>query len=445
MEDIGADIGRSAGDIGIGLSTASAGSCNEWVAAVNRLQVHGLPDRAAFGVEGGKSLENLGRAGFARFMNIESFAVTADLGAHGLRVDKQAGEPEVGDAVLHVVGVHGDREITEAFTIALIDGFLLDDVFIEVRNLAPDNAGNDVGHAVVVTQFFVLVPGGSLTGLGRPLADLVGVFLRVCQEHAAGGTGDDLVAVEGDAVIIAEGAGLLSFIGSAEAFGSVFDNQGGMGFADGPDFVHFGGGTVKVGKHNQSGIGVEFEGLLKGTGVHVPGVVLGIDENSLAVLIGNGVNGRIKSHVRAEDAMAGEGTGVRAGLAVELFARESDGQVKGGGAGGEADGIAAADIGSNLLFDLVDVGADGGDPVGADGLVHPSLFIAVHGGRGKPDFVFKRGDPGKARIGKKMIHSSKLKVQSLKTGIFCCSGGSRYFRKRGIKVQVLLTGAHCFI
>ena len=76
-------------------------------------------------------------------------------------------------------------------------------MFIKIRKLSSDDAGNDVGHTVVVANFFMLIPEGVFSGLSGPLSDLIGVFLGIGHEHTTGRSGDDLVAVEGNTVVVA--------------------------------------------------------------------------------------------------------------------------------------------------------------------------------------------------------------------------------------------------
>ena len=50
-EDIRADVDSGSSDVGVALSSSVAFDCDESVAAVDRLHVHGLPDGTAFGIE----------------------------------------------------------------------------------------------------------------------------------------------------------------------------------------------------------------------------------------------------------------------------------------------------------------------------------------------------------------------------------------------------------
>ena len=93
-----------------------------------------------------------------------------------------------------------------------------------------------------------------------------------------------------------------------------------------------------------------------------------------------------------------------AGLAVEGFAAEFHGEVEGGGSGGQADGALAADHFGGGAFDFVDVGAEGGDPVGADGFVDPLLLLAVHGGGGEPELGRERRKAGETGVLDEICH-----------------------------------------
>ena len=53
---------------------------------------------------------------------------------------------------------------------------------------------------------------------------------------------------------------------------------------------------------------------------------------------------------------------------------------------------------------LVDVPADGGNPVRLDGFVHPSLLVSVHRRAGKPEFTFKRAYPAESRVSQQTVH-----------------------------------------
>lgn len=353
--------------------------------------MHGFPDGAALGVHGGDAVQYLRGAALALLVHVHGLGLAAHLLAHGGLVDNQATEPEVRFAIHGIVGVHGHGEALQAFLVAHVDGLFLGDVFVEVGHLAADHAGDYVAHAVVVADFFVLIPRGCLAALGAPLADLLGVFPAVGEEHAAAASGDDLVAVEADGAVVAEVAGLLALVGCPEAFGGVFDKEGIVLFADGADFVDLARRSVQMNKHHQAHVGVNFEGLFEGDGVHVPGVVFGVDEHGFAVFVGDGVHGGVEGHVAAEHLVAAETPLARLWHAVQGFACELGAKVERCGTGRECHSIHATDLLGSQALDLVDVRTHGAHPVGFVGFGNVLDFVPMHGGAREPDFLFKTG------------------------------------------------------
>ena len=87
LEDVGAYVGCGACDVGVGLRAAIALRRDERVVAVVGLQVHGLPDGTAFGVDRRNGVENLLGAGLSWFGGVKVVVVAADLGTHGIRID----------------------------------------------------------------------------------------------------------------------------------------------------------------------------------------------------------------------------------------------------------------------------------------------------------------------------------------------------------------------
>lgn len=359
------------------------------MAHVHGLHVHRFPDGAAFGVHGGDALENFRRAALAFFVDVQGLGFAAHLLTHGILVDNQATEPEVRFAVIGVVGVHQHRESLQTILVAHIDGLFLGDVLFEVGHLAAYHTSDDVAHAVVVADFLVLVPRGGLATLGAPLAHLFGVFLAVGKEHAAARAGDNLVSVEADGAVVAKVAGLLALVACAEAFGGVFDEEGVVFLADGADFVNPGRGSVEVHEYHQAHVRVNFECLFEGDRVHVPGLVFGVDEHGLAILVGDRVHGGVERHVAAEHLVVLERTFARLGHAVKGFASELSAEVERGRACGERNGVLAADLLGGEPFDLVDVRADGAHPVGFVSLGDVLDFVAVHRWAREPDLLLE--------------------------------------------------------
>ena len=257
------------------------------------------------------------------------------------------------------------------------DGALLGYVLSKVGELAADDTGYDVGHAVVVAELLMLVPRRSLAGLGRPLARLVGLRFAVGQQHAACAASDDLVAVEADGGNVAEGACLLAVDGGAEGLGGVLDEDGAVDVGYVGDLFDARRRTVEVGDHDGLGVGMQLERLLERRGVHVPGFVFAVDEYRRAALVHDGVHRGGKRHVATEDLVAG------------LDAGKFHSQVQGGGAGREGNGVVHAYVVCDLLFDGVDVGAYRGHPVGVVGFLHVAELLAVHGGGREVDLFLE--------------------------------------------------------
>ncbi len=379
----------SACDIGVCTGASVSVSGDERVAHVHGLHMHGFPDGAAFGVHGGDALEDFRRAALAFFVDVQCFGFAAHLLAHGVLVDDQAAEPKVRFAVFSIVGVHLHRESLQAFLVTHIDGLFLGDVLFEVGHLAAYHARNHVAHAVVVADFLVLVPRGSLAALGTPLANLLGVVLAVGKEHAAARAGDNLVSVEADGAVVAEVAGLLALVACTEAFGGVFDEEGVVFLADGADFVNAGRSSVEVYEHHQAYVRVNFKSLFEGDRVHVPRLVFGVDEHGFAIFVGDGVHGGVERHVAAEHLVSAERAFARLGHAVERFASEFRAEVECGSACGERDGVLAADLLGGNPFDLVDVRADGAHPVGFVSLGDILDLVAVHCRAREPDLLLE--------------------------------------------------------
>lgn len=172
-----------------------------------------------------------------------------------------------------------------------------------------------------------------------------------------------------------------------------------MSIADCPDLIHLAGRAIEVRDHREANVGIDLKGLLQRHGVHVPGVALGVDKDRFAVFVGDGIDAGVEGDVRAEDPFAGQCTGIRLRLTVEPLAGQLGRQMQRRRPAGQADCMLAADVFGHLPLNRVDIGADGGDPVGLDGLVHPPLFVAVHGRGTQPDLAGKRPDALESRLG----------------------------------------------
>lgn len=394
-EDVGADVEREAVgagaalDVGVAPCAARAVARDEGMRAVDGLHVHGLPDGTALRVDAADGVEDLRRAGFAVLRAVEGLLLATDMRAHGVRVDDEAAEPKVRLAVCRVVGVHLDRESFESLAVALVDRLFLGDVLLEVRDLAADDAGDDVRHAVVVADFLMLVPRGRLAGLGAPFADLFRVLLAVREEHAARAARDDLVAVEADAVPAAKRTGLLAFVRGAEGLRRVLEDHGAVALTDGAELVDLARRAVEVRDDDDLDLRIEREGFFEGHRVHVPRVGLRVDEDGLAVLVGDRVDRRVKRHVRAEHAMPLHSALADPWLAVEVLARQFHGEMQGRCTSGKADRIPAAHLLCDRRLHGVDVRPHRRHPVRLIGLGHILQLRAMHRRTAEPDLLWE--------------------------------------------------------
>ena len=365
-EDVHTDVFRAARDVGIRAGAAVAVTRHKGVHAEERLHVHRLPDGTALCVGGGQFFQNLRRAGLALLMDVTGVGIGSYLPAHGVGVDEQAGQPEVRLHDVRVVRIHANGQVSQAFLIPIIYGLLLGDVLLQIRQLATDDARDDVAHAVVVAGLLVLVPRGGFARLRGPFASLLRGGLVVGQQHAARRARDDLVAVEGDGIELAERARLAALVGRAEALGGVFYQCRAVLFANGADIIKLGRRAIEVRENDDLRLRMELEGLFQRDGIHVPRLALRVDEDGRRLFVNDRIDGRGERHVGAEDLVAG------------LDARELDAKVEGGRPAGQRDGVFAADLLRDLPFDHIDVRADGGHPVGLERLLHVGQFLTVH-------------------------------------------------------------------
>ena len=268
--------------------------------------MHRLPDGAALGVQRRDRLEDLCRAGFALLRSEDGVGVAALLAAHGAGIDDHTGQPVVGRGV-RFDRVHRNGQTLEALFVALVDGALLVDMLGKMRVLSPHDAGDHVGHPVIVAEFGVLIPRGGLARLGRDLAGFLGDLEVARQKAAARGAGDDLVAVVADGGIVAEGAAGLAVQGGAHRLGGVLDQERAVLLADLFDEVDPPRESVEFGADDQFDVGVDLKRLFERDGIHVPGLALGVDENRDAALVNHGVDGGVKGHIAAKNAFPLEG------------------------------------------------------------------------------------------------------------------------------------------
>ena len=77
-------------------------------------------------------------------------------------------------------------------------------MLLQIRKLPADDPGNNVAHPIVIADLLMLIPRSVLAALSRPLADFIGIFKAVGQEHSACTARYDLISIKGNAVIISK-------------------------------------------------------------------------------------------------------------------------------------------------------------------------------------------------------------------------------------------------
>ena len=374
---------------------------------VDRLQVHGFPDRPTFRVERSDRLKDLRRTALAGFIDKRSLRIGAFLQAHGLRLDQKTGQPVVR---ITVCGnrIHAYRQILQILPVPFVDRLFLRDMIFEMRQLSPDDPRNDIAHAVVVAELLMLIPGGIFPALRGPFAYLDSIFKTVRQDHAAAAAGHDLVAVERNDAVIAEHTGLHALVGRSEGFCSVFHDQGVVPVRNGADLFHFARCSVQVCQNDQLNIRIDRERMLQRLRRHVPAVLFRIDKDRFSAFVSNGIHGSVEGHIGTKYFFPLQYAPVDRHRSVQPLAGKTDHQMQRCSAAAQTDRILASDDRRAEFLHLVDILSDGAYPVGADRFVDPVLFFTVHGGRREPDFLFERLDPGKYRVIQKItfIHKS---------------------------------------
>ena len=257
-----------------------------------------------------------------------------------------------------------------------------------------------------------------LLPLSGPLANLLRVLLAVCQEHSAGGSGDDLVAVETDRVVIAQCSGLdplaVQSVFRPQGFGRVLNDQRAVPVADLLDLLHPAGRSVQVRDDDKFNVRVDLEGLLQRLRAHVPGVVLRVDKDRLAVLVSDGIDAGVKSAVRAENLVPLQRALVGLRLSVQLLSRELGSHMQRGCAAGKTNRVLHAYILGDLLLNLIYIRSYCRNPIRLDRLVYPFLLVAVHRRGRQPQFGFKRFDPFKCGIINKSVHQDPSIIYSIR-------------------------------
>lgn len=135
--------------------------------------------------------------------------------------------------------------------------------------------------------------------------------------------------------------------------------------ADGGDLIQLGRVAVQVDNDHGLGCAVQLERPVQGGRVHVPRLVLRVDEHGLRAAVGDGISRRGEGQALAEHRVAG------------LHPRKDHGQMQRRRTGGQGHRIPLAHVVAHGLFKLVDVLAQRRDPVFAERILNVFQLIAL--------------------------------------------------------------------
>lgn len=244
-----------------------AGVCDavavEGVGGAGWLQVHGLPEGAAFDVR------------FLQFGG-EFVAVTAV----GDGINEDSAQPEVGIEIRPGVLLNGDtRNVRELLGVDALDATAMCHELMDAGQLPAADARTDVAEAVVVPDFGmpVFVVRVGIPRLRRVELNPGGCLCTGADEGTAAGRGDHFVAVEGEGAIGAEGAAALSLVVRANGFASIFKHGNVVLVGDSHQFVDVGWHAVKINGNDGLGFASRLgntvhDGFFQQLGIHVPAV-----------------------------------------------------------------------------------------------------------------------------------------------------------------------------
>ena len=239
-------------------------------------------------------------------------------------------------------------------------------MLLKMGELASDHTCYNVAHTVVISYLLVLIPGCVFSALCRPFSRFVCTLKVIGQKHSAAGACYDFISVKGNCVICTEGACLPALVGCAQGLSGVLYENSAVLITDCRYLVKLRRSSVKINNHNSLNVGVQLKCLLKRSGVHIPGLPLGVYEDWYSALINNGIYRGAEGDIRAEH------------LITLLDACQLHSQVQRGCACGKSYGILTAYLLTGKPFHLVYICADGGHPVSIIGFLYIFDFLAVH-------------------------------------------------------------------
>ena len=331
-------------------------------AGEDRLEMHGLPDGAGLDVLGFQREPNL-LAGDARYFGING----------------QASQP-AGRLSPRSLQLHGHAwQRHEGFGVGLEMSATTRDFAGETGELAEPDAGGDIAETVIITDGGMLVMRRGVPRLGRQETRLLGQFGIVGDKHAAAAGGDDLVTVERMDAEEAERTGRGFSIGRAKGFSGILDELHAMPITAGLDGGDIRRLAVEVDEHQGLGLLAGLYLLLNDRagerGIHVPALFFGIDEDGLGSEVGDGRGRCDEGERRTKYFIPGADSG------------ETEGEMQGGGAGRNGDGMFRADDDGEIFFERVEIRTGRRDPIGLESFQDVFDFRGADIGRGEVDAV----------------------------------------------------------
>ena len=186
---------------------------------------------------------------------------------------------------------------------------LLLNSLIQNLHLSATDTGHNIAHTIIISNFLVLIMAGFLSCLCCPEANLGDPFLRlllrkIAHQHAAAGSGDDLISIKRKYAIVTKGSCSLSMIQTSQTLCRILDHRNSMLFTDLHDPIHVCRKSIQMHWHNCLHIGIFLKGTLQCFRRHIPGLIITVDKDRNRFLICNGIGRCREGQILAEHNIA---------------------------------------------------------------------------------------------------------------------------------------------
>ena len=210
-------------------------------------------------------------------------------------------------------------------------------------HLPTSDSSYDVGHPIIVSDFLVFIIWLGLSGLCGQKTRLFDQLFIVADQHASARCRDDLIAIEGKRRHLAKPPGIDPFIGSAQRFCGIFDQNSAMCFTDRADLVQLCRNAIQVDDDHCLSFRILRKCLLQRFRIHVPCFPLTVDEYDIGVLIRQRIRSRRKCQILTQYGITLSDAGQDICQMQCCCSR------------GQRGGVPDADIRSDFFFKLVDI------------------------------------------------------------------------------------------